>query len=190
MCARVCCVCVKMCVCVCVLVETRGYYQVSLFTTLHLTRLSLNLGFTDWLDWLVSETQGTPLSLCLQCWGSGRDHSDVGAGLPFLVLSILYSPSHFPALSTSSLMDICPVTWNHGGWGWGFYDSESPLPHSMEGVVTISTLRQKQAVRTKCVLGYEVSQKAQGDIYRMHPQPMSHSSLFCFFHNYEYKTLP
>lgn len=83
-------------------------------------------------------------------------------GLPFLVLSIFYSLSHPSARQTSSSMNICPVTWNCSGWGLGFYDSEPPLPRSMEGVVMISILHQNQAVRTRCILGSDVSQKGTG----------------------------
>lgn len=180
------CVCENVCLCVCVLVETRGYYQVSLFTTLHLTRLSLNLGFTDWLDWLVSETQGTPLSLCLQCWRSRRDHSDVGAGLPFLVLSILYSPSHSPALSTALWWTFVLWLGTMAGGGGG---SMTLSPHCLYCCDNFHTAPKTGSEDQMCSGLWSFS-KGTGRHLQNAPQPMSHSSLFCFFHNYEYKTLP
>lgn len=57
MCAHL---CEHVCLSVCLLVEAKGYYQVSLFTTLYLTRPQTELGLTDWLDWLVSSCLSVP----------------------------------------------------------------------------------------------------------------------------------
>lgn len=146
------------------LVEAKGYYQVSLFTTLHLTRPLTEPGLTDWLDWLGFSCLSVPSA---EVAGATTLMRVLGicTGLPFLVLSIFYSLSHPSVQQTSSSMNICPVTWNCSGWGLGFYDSGSPLPRSMEGVVMISILHQNQAVRTRCILGSEVSQKRHRETF-------------------------
>lgn len=46
--------------------------------------------------------------------------------------------------SQSSVMGICPVTWN---WGWGC-GSESPRPRPVEAMLAIPHWAERQAVRT------------------------------------------